>query len=724
MAGVTAVNMVDLTDDEPTTVTPSRSSNSHRPASAQASPINRGRTTPSGTPATVRGQSIDLTEDNPTTLRRSIQQRYGTLPSRAPAEATMISDDHDLPPLDEVLRTYDSSPSTKVTQDDVFNIGSQSRNSSANRHVTFRESSITREASVDDFSVRNTSTQPRTDEAAEKTSRNGPSNQVDGGSSRSDETAQQTSLGGPSHQDNGGSSASPKDVQAQKKPAQESPFKKPQRKRGNTAPTTATPVKRGRPKSEPKTSCARCLRLNPKCTLSNKYCDVCIQDNWSAEAQARSGKALSNIFCAICQKLFFSPLSLKGHFNNCKHQSGNPNDLKWNSHPSVKRYLADQEEALDKAQSRLKKAPSNIDQPIDVFANANGNSRKRGAEVEQLTVAKALLSDIPVDTLFNPNQIASKNELGKSQLKRRKTVRWTDPSDIQTEDDATFHEDATSSPPAEEEEELSPRPTTGGKRISSATLAALDNKTVPEVQKETPELAYIYFFDLKAWIKKEDIEVFAKNFGPFHTLEEANTRAGEEIKYPLDHFEELANALEEPEPVAGWSYEYHVDGFGMQTHRMLARNIQGEAVVRREVPPSRNKTAIPSSAFLAPAFVFVVQRLLRFSPQGDDLFGDSEQASLPDCEHTTLAVCTVADLAFKRAAKEYISVRCRLMTSIEKDVIKMEMRKDLKVMEENNWNVMLNKTVHFEEVTEDGTPGRKGSCAVWVEKIQVKGPRN
>ena len=785
MGDITTSKIVDLTSDQSSrnaTVGTSdwRQSSFSQPRSNLPT-INK---TSNAAPAHSR-QTIDLTKDKSSvTPRRSIQQRYGTIPASVPANPAVSSVEQDLPPLDEVLRALGSETKFDATtmHEDVFDIGSRSVNQGPTKASTARDTSyLTRKGSEsmtrpsltlgeadatmgdnDDFRVRH-------DDFAHHPGRE--SVQQENGSEQLQ--AKSAGLGKTvTNQPTQGLTRDSKTGYGASMLESRNANTLPQRVRDlhSNARSNESNAKKSPHTVQKKHFCARCNRADPKCSNSRKYCDLCIQDNWSMEARSRVGSSLSNselpiLLCAICSKPFNHTLALKGHFNNCKHKTGNPNNLRWDSHSSVKRYLQDQEAALSACQvdsgsvntlSPATQKASESDHPIDIFANKkNDFSKKRGRDVEQLASGrKILLGDLPVDTLFYPKQIASRKEIERaSEAKRRKRVR----SDLEptmmedhspTSNDETFDRDglttqnspeppipshvdiASSHQDLGEDAEPSPRPTISGKGISAATLAAWDNQAKEvEAEKETPQLVYVYFFDLKAWTGQNSAKnIYAKNFGPYHTLAEANMTASTEVKFPLEHLEGLADhdgGLEEPR--GGWSYEYKEDENGLQTHKMLAGNIQAEAVVRREIPPPPNRIALPPSAFTTPPTVFLAQRLVRFSlPQPDDLFGeiDPEHSNPPDCEHTTLGVCTVPDLAFKRAAKAYVDFRARGMSAIEKNEIKMEMRNELKELEADGFRDMLKKTVHFEEDTEEGFGGRKGTFAVWVEKVEVKGPRN
>ena len=785
MADFTASKIVDLTSDHSsrnaTEGTPDWRQSSFAQPRSNLPTTNK---TSNASPSQSR-QTIDLTKDKSSvTPRRSIQQRYGTIPASVPANPAVPSVEQDLPPLDEVLRALGSGTDLDATSmhEDVFDIGSRSVKQGSTKASAARDTSyLTRKGS--DSMTKPSLTLDEADATMDENDDFRVGNN-DFAHHPISEVVQQEKV---SEQLQAKSEASGKKVTNQ--PAQgltrdsTMAFGAPtlESRNANTLPQgihgshSNARSKESKAKKRPQTVqkkhfCARCNRADPKCSNLRKYCDLCIQDNWSMEARSRAGSSLSNndppiLLCAICDKSFNHTLSLKGHFNNCKHKTGNPNNLRWDSHSSVKRYLLDQEAALSACQldigsadilSPATRKASNSDHLIDVIANKESDSsKKRGRDVEQLTSGrKVLLSDLPVDTLFNPNQIASRNEIERaSEARRRKKVR-SDLEATRMEDhlpdsyNESFDGDALTTQNSPEppipshtdiafshqdlgvDAEPSPRPIISGKGISAATLAAWDNQAKEvEAEKETPQLVYIYFFDLKAWVGEDSTRnIYAKNFGPYHTSAEANMAASTEVKFPLEHFEELGDHNSElEEPKRGWSFEYKEDENGLQTHKMLAANIHAEAVVRREIPPPPNRIALPLSAFTTPPTVFLAQRLVRFSlPQPDDLFGeiDTGQSDAPDCEHTTLGVCTVPDLAFKRAAKAYINFRTRGMSAIEKNEIKMEMRNELKEMEADGFRDMLKKTVHFEEDTEEGFGGRKGMFAVWVEKVEVKGPRN
>ena len=138
-----------------------------------------------------------------------------------------------------------------------------------------------------------------------------------------------------------------------------------------------------------------------------------------------------------------------------------------------------------------------------------------------------------------------------------------------------------------------PRPTTGTKGISEATLAAWaaqDQGEDPEYENiealEAPENIYVYFVLLRNWgAGLSEEKAVTKNLGPFYTAPEANLTAGEEVKYPLRRLEDMADSSLDhtrgKRLKVGWSYKYDQDEHGMQTHKLSAGGFYAEAAVRR-----------------------------------------------------------------------------------------------------------------------------------------------
>ena len=103
-----------------------------------------------------------------------------------------------------------------------------------------------------------------------------------------------------------------------------------------------------------------------------------------------------------------------------------------------------------------------------------------------------------------------------------------------------------------------------------------------------------------------------------------------------------------------------------------------------------------------------------------DLFEEATNSAPPDCEKETLGAFAVPDLANKAASDHYVRLATAAMKgAFERQEFKMQVRRDLDDLESEG-NLFEKCT----EIEETGERGRRGICAVWVEKVEVGGPRN
>ncbi|KAL9102412.1 MAG: hypothetical protein Q9163_002433 [Psora crenata] len=379
---------------------------------------------------------------------------------------------------------------------------------------------------------------------------------------------------------------------------------------------------------------------------------------------------------------------------------------------------------------------------------------------------KRTLQDIQLNTLYDPKQVASKKEFEQYiQTKKRKLEenKQKEASRVHKEADKvqiiedvkvfkdrdTANNEQTDEKGAKviESKEIAPsskelirktaisnivekedavsapvsRPTISRKSISEATRATstadTDEYTTtnnPDKPPETPGKIYAYLVSLRNWgIGWSERSAVTKTYGPFYTAAEANLTAETEVKYPLIPLEEMADPdLNNPYLLyskTGWSYSYHQDEHGMQTHRLSAGGFNAEAAVRRGSPSASNTGKDDLS--------------------GETFDDDIAKNANPECEKAILGAYTVPDLANKHAGDHYIALVTQGMKNtgeegILKQQIKTQVRQELREMEQDGLGELFNRRVEIEEVGETEGEGRRGMCVVWVEIVAIDGPRN
>lgn len=178
---------------------------------------------------------------------------------------------------------------------------------------------------------------------------------------------------------------------------------------------------------------------------------------------------------------------------------------------------------------------------------------------------------------------------------RERPLKKQDPLDF---NDRTEHLLATEEPVTRPEEPIpTPRPVTGGKGISEATLAAWRAAEAEDITHTTPydstdeqeedlvtvtESIYEYNVNRREWlIEDPEGESNAKVliFGPYHTLQEANTVAAREVRHPI----QLGTV--HGVPSNAWDYSFRQDHDGLQTQIAEALGVHVEAEVQRGKSP-------------------------------------------------------------------------------------------------------------------------------------------
>ena len=224
-------------------------------------------------------------------------------------------------------------------------------------------------------------------------------------------------------------------------------------------------------------------------------------------------KRTRNMTCIICGSRFDVKQALRNHFAKCVQKNGNPNRHYWFDHPTVRNNNG-----------------TNSGRPDDGF----GPFSKKADDAPAVDASISL-------------------------------------PELQTE-----------SPAAVEHKN------TGGKGISDATIAswlaaqsenadieAEDNYSA-ETEIETSDSAWNYHV-VRQEIRTADLgleEPIERNYGPYWTLEEANTKAGEEVQiWDLS-----------PPPIPhpkGWNLQFRKDENGMDSHTVEVQGMTITTIVTR-----------------------------------------------------------------------------------------------------------------------------------------------
>lgn len=200
---------------------------------------------------------------------------------------------------------------------------------------------------------------------------------------------------------------------------------------------------------------------------------------------------------------------------------------------------------------------------------------------------------------------AFKQAEGKKSVHFEPGLRKPAPKEQATSDSksqspkATSSEDSAAEPP---DPPPTTRPTTGGKGISEATLAAsratetgnitrtASSHTVDEYNDEfivVEEPVYEYHVHRREWLT-EDLEGEAnariQALGPYYTLQEANTIAAREIRHPIQH------GTTHGIPTSAWDYGFRQDCNGLQTQLAEAMGVHIEAEVQRGESSSMDRS--------------------------------------------------------------------------------------------------------------------------------------
>ena len=274
-------------------------------------------------------------------------------------------------------------------------------------------------------------------------------------------------------------------------------------------------------------------------------------------------------------------------------------------------------------------------------------------------------------------------------------------------------------------------PTTGGKGISDATRRRWESNAtaqayptptdsvIDEDEFGEPESLYQYHVQIREWLTGEsEADARLIQFGPFFTLAEANKVAENSVQRPSENSRDV---IFRP---GAWSYNYSQDDKGMQIHAVGSGGGSIEASVSRNITPPEQLTLLPSNAFSIPLVLYLAKSQPTQVPMlnEDDVSGEPPPRThnFPNLVlATTLKACTTLDLANKAAGAKWLELETKDLTDDALDnhkraVSETSLRKLLRKMSEEN--------VSFDRTWLDSSSGE--NIHVWVEMVEIEGPRN
>ena len=269
---------------------------------------------------------------------------------------------------------------------------------------------------------------------------------------------------------------------------------------------------------------------------------------------------------------------------------------------------------------------------------------------------------------------------------------------------------------------------TGGKTLSKATMQSW--KAAAEVyptssqsdtgqeELETPKILYEYHVSRRTQLEGQD-ERLARTvtFGPCYTIAEANAIASIKVRQPS---KEHTTTLFRP---GAWSYQYSKDESGMESHIACGKGGVIQTWVTREIAVPEESIGIPIKAFMTPAWIYIAMISTANGLMTDTGQITSENEILRpqtrSSNRTVLKACTLLDLANRAAGRKWVSLQAGSLPedslgSIHKAEMEMRMRHDLEKMDEN--------IMSFDRTFRHPTSGLE--TRIWVEMVEVEGPRN
>ena len=271
-------------------------------------------------------------------------------------------------------------------------------------------------------------------------------------------------------------------------------------------------------------------------------------------------------------------------------------------------------------------------------------------------------------------------------------------------------------------------PKTGAKGLSMETVKKwkADAQVYPtpsqsEMEQEEldfPKILYEYHVTKRIQLEgQHENQARTTGSGPYYTVAEANAVAAIKARQPND-----ADAMAIFRPGA-WSYSYEKDDAGMETHRASGAGGKIQAWVTREIASSEENIGIPLTAFTTPSWMYIAMcSSSKRTATGDAHVTDSNEVILPHgtlSANTIIKACTLLDLANRAASREWIQLQAANIPNdglghIARAEMEMHMRHDLEKMDEGN--------VAFDRTYRNPASGLE--THIWVEMVEVEGPRN
>ena len=280
-----------------------------------------------------------------------------------------------------------------------------------------------------------------------------------------------------------------------------------------------------------------------------------------------------------------------------------------------------------------------------------------------------------------------------------------------------------------------PRSTVGQKGVSEETMLkwqmdeAAQAFPTPstsengEEQLDVPKLLYEYHVQRRIRFNgQSELEGGQTSFGPYHTIGEANAVATQKVR---QYDSEDTSAIFKS---GAWSYKYGKDDTGTEHHTLESGGGSIQTWVSRRIASPNEGIGIPLKAFTTPAWLYIALLSSNTpSPQTEDhstastseVDHDPPNSSQDAVSGSIIKACTLLDLANRAAGEKWIEMQ---MATLPKDGIgeilrsemAMNLRQELEDMEEEN--------VSFNRKFRDARTGRE--TQIWVEMVEVEGPRN
>ena len=281
---------------------------------------------------------------------------------------------------------------------------------------------------------------------------------------------------------------------------------------------------------------------------------------------------------------------------------------------------------------------------------------------------------------------------------------------------------------SDDDHQTKARPTTGGKGLSKKTLKrwradaqAYPTPSQSEIDQEDhemPKILYEYHVQRRSQLEGQDEEqARTEEFGPYYTVAEANAIAANKVRQGN---QENANAVFRP---GAWSFKYEKDDAAMESHSVFGQGGTIQTRVTRTIAPPEQDVGIPLNAFTTPAWMYIAMASSGkpTATDNDQPMNDNEVIRPHDKSSMTTVVkaCTLLDLANRAAGQKWIELQAAdfpndALGDIHRAEMEMNVRQDLQEMDE--------ETMSFDRTYRDPASGLE--THIWVEMVEVEGPRN